>query len=204
MLMLLPLGHAASRPTGFDETPTPAERQLAAAPIPDAYFREMTGMWHGAPGLEALQQRWRTFAATEPGFAVLAALVEESAGRPQVALEQMKLLPGSDARWQEGRLLALLGREGEAVAVMEKLVAEAEDLGVAAEALLALTELDCIRGEFAKALVRSSGAWQGRVEEGFRLKILERHLSLLVEAGQEGVFLEGQLAVANGESERGA
>ena len=195
-------GRGAGLASGFGADATPAEAALATQPEPDGYFREMTGFWHGVPGLDALRTRWEGFAAEDAGFAVLAALISESEGKPEEALEKLQGLPGHSARWNEGRLLALLGREGEAVAVLSALVTAAERPEMGAAALIALTELDCIRGDFTKALQRAKEAWESRAEEGFRLAILERHLSLLVRAGQEREFLAAQLVAAkarNGE-----
>ena len=189
-------GRGAGLASGFGADATPAEEALAAQPEPDGYFREMTGFWHGAAGLTALRTRWEGFAAQEPGFAVLAALISESEGKPEETLEKLRTLTGSDARWNEGRLLALLGREQEAVTVLSALVTAAEHPETGAAALIALTELDCIRGDFTKALQRTTAAWEARQEEAFRLRILERHLSLLVEAGREREFLDTQLAAA--------
>jgi hypothetical protein len=195
-------GRGAGLASGFGADATPAEEALAAQPEPDGYFREMTGFWHGVPGLEALRARWEGFAGKDAGFAVLAALVSESEGKPEEALEKLQGLPGHSARWNEGRLLALLGREGEAVAVLSALVTAAERPEMGAAALIALTELECIRGDFTKALQRTTEAWESREEEGFRLRILERHLSLLVEAGKERAFLDEQVKEA--ESAEGA
>ncbi len=189
-------GRGAGLASGFGPDATPAEEALAARPEPDGYFREMTGFWHGVPGLDALRTRWEGFAAEDAGFAVLAALISESEGKPEEALEKLQGLPGNHARWNEGRVLALLGREGEAVAVLSVLVTTVERPEMGAAALIALTELDCIRGDFAEALRRTTAAWETRPEEGFRLRILERHLSLLVEAGKEREFLEEQVRLA--------
>lgn len=196
LLLAFSPAEGGDRPGGIGESVTPAEEALAAQPEPDGYFREMTGFWHGVPGLEALRSRWEGFAAEDAGFAVLAALISESEGKPEEALEKLQGLPGNHARWNEGRLLALLGREGEAVAVLSALVTAAQRPEMGAAALIALTELDCIRGDFTKALQRTTEAWESRMEEGFRLRILERHLSLLVEAGKEKEFLEEQVRLA--------
>lgn len=197
-------GRGAGLASGFGAAATPAEEALAAQPEPDGYFREMTGFWHGVPGLEALRARWEGFAGKDAGFAVLAALISESEGKPEEALEKLQGLPGNHARWNEGRLLALLGREGEAVAILSALVTAAERPEMGAAALIALTELDCIRGNFAEALRRTTGAWEERNEEGFRLRILERHLSLLVEAGREKGFLEEQFKAAKSTGDKTA
>ncbi|MES2707183.1 MAG: hypothetical protein V4726_11340 [Verrucomicrobiota bacterium] len=189
-------------PSGLGVEATAAERALAEKPEPDAYFRELTGYWHGVPGLEALRRRWEGFAARgnekeRPDFAVLAALVCEAEGKPEEALEKLHSLTGGDARWNESRLLALLGREEEAVAVLAPLVTSVERPETGAAALIAVTERDCLRGDFAGALKRTEAAWEARPEEAFRMRILERHLSLLVEAGKEREFVEAQVALAD-------
>lgn len=186
-------------PSGFGAEASPAEQELAERPEPNGYFREMTDYWQGIPGLDALRRRWEGFAGGEmegSGFAVLSALVSEAEGRPEEALAKLHSLTGGDARWNEGRLLALLGQEEEAVAVLAPLVLAAERPETGAAALIALTERDCLRGDFSGALKRTETAWAARPEEAFRMRILERHLSLLVEAGREREFLEAQVALA--------
>lgn len=189
-------GAAAEWPSGFDGAVSPAERDMAERPQPDEYFREMIRYWNGVPGLEALRERWQGFGGGEPGFAVLAALVSEAEGRPEEALEKLHGLQDSRARWNEGRLLALLGREKEAVEVLEPLT-EAQQPEIRAAALIALTERDCVRGNFAGALRRTGAAWAVRQEEEFLMRTLERHLSLLVQAGREQEFIKEQIRLAD-------
>lgn len=171
---------------------TVGERRLAERPEPGRGFERLTGQWDGVPGWAVLRERWREFGKTEPAFAVLAALLSEVEGEPDRAVTELRVVPGPDARWNEGRLLAILGREAEAVRVLTALVTDpACEPRRAAEAALALTELECLKGDFAAALARSYAAWAARSEEDFRLRLVERHLSLLVEAGQgvETVFV---------------
>lgn len=186
------IARSAVLPSGFTDSPSPAEQELAASPQPDRQFRELTALWIGYPGIEALRQRWNSFASGNSGFAVLAALLSETDGRPHDALAVLRILNGDDARWNHARLCALLGQEQEASSLLSSLVSSAERPAMAAAALLALTELDCLRGNFAAALNRTSTAWSSRPQPDFRQRILERHLSLLVDAGKESVFLDEQ------------
>ncbi len=187
---------AAEIASGFAATPAPLERQLAEQPEPNSNFRAIISYWHGVPGLASLQKRWESFAAANKNFAVLAALVSEFEGNPEETLGKLQALQGSDARWNEARILALLGKEAAAAAMFSSLVTTAENPDIGAAALIALTERDCLRAEFSSALQRTSAAWDARPEEAFRLRILERHVSLLVEAGKERQFIDEQTAHA--------
>lgn len=188
---------ASVLPSGFTDSPSPAEQELAASPQPDRQFREFTALWIGYPGINALRQRWNSFAADHSGFAVLAALLAEADGHPQDTLASLRIMDGDDARWNHARLCALLGHEQEATTILSSLVSSAERPAIAAAALLALTELDCLRGNFAAALTRTSSAWSSRPQPDFRQRILERHVSLLVDAGKESAFLDEQHALAS-------
>lgn len=187
---------AADTPSGYSSSPGPLELKMARAPEIDLEFRRLVGDWHGAPGLPKLRERWDRFSAAEPGFAVLSALLDEADGRLEEALRRLAEIKGDAARWHTARLQALSGQEKEAVASFSEIVKEATNARTAAEALMALTELDCIRGDFAPALQRTKAAWQDRPEEAFRLFILERHISLLLEAGEHEKFIQDLLAAA--------
>lgn len=170
--------------------------QLAAAPQQGARFEKLVADWHGVPGVALLRQRWEAFATERSGFAVLAALLDEADGRPADALRRLQSLRGTTAEWHAARLLALSGREAEAVTAFSALITTADDPHIAAQALLALTELDCIRGNFTAALERTEAAWKNRPEEAFRLFILERHFSLLVQSARDSFFISTLLTAA--------
>ncbi len=184
----------AAAPAGIPPEATPLEEQLAAFPEPSVYYRAVFEMWDGVPGLAALRERWDGFATTKPGYAVLSALLSEAEGQPEAALEKLRRLPGEHAAWQSARIHAALGHENDAVLLLEQLVNQQTSPDLASRALMALTERDCIRGDFAGALARSRAAWAAQGSDCFRLQVLERHVSLLVECGGEKAFLKEQQA----------